>query len=91
MNSWSVQDAKARLSELLGRCVKDGLQLVTRHGEEIAVLVPIAEWRRVVSAARPSLIALLLSDEGRGVLDILPIRRLAQRRSVQLFQIMLCT
>ncbi|RYG40183.1 MAG: type II toxin-antitoxin system Phd/YefM family antitoxin [Chitinophagaceae bacterium] len=86
MNTWPVQDAKARFSELLDSCVKEGPQLVTRRGEETAVLVPIAEWRRVVLAARPSLKALLLSDEGRGVLDVLPVRGLAQRRPFQPFQ-----
>lgn len=86
MNTWPVQDAKARFSELLDSCVKEGPQLVTRRGEETAVLVPIAEWRRVVSAARPSLKALLLSDVGRGALDMLPVRGLAQRRPIQPFQ-----
>ncbi|TLY65017.1 MAG: type II toxin-antitoxin system Phd/YefM family antitoxin [Gammaproteobacteria bacterium] len=52
--NWPVQDAKARFSELLEACVREGPQIVTRRGEETAVLVPIAEWRRLCDAARPS-------------------------------------
>ncbi|RKE24288.1 prevent-host-death family protein [Paraburkholderia sp. BL23I1N1] len=80
MHTWPVQDAKARFSELLDACVSEGPQVVTRRGAETAVLVPIAEWKRLNDAARPSLKALLLSDVGRGDFD-LPRRGRAKRRS----------
>jgi antitoxin Phd len=48
---WSVQDAKARFSELLDARVSEGPQVVTRRGAETAVLVPIDEWRRLQAAA----------------------------------------
>lgn len=76
---WPVQDAKARFSELLHACERDGPQVVTRRGEEAAVLVPIEEWRRLRHAARPSLKALLLSDAARVDLS-LPTRGNARRR-----------
>ena len=79
MNVWPVQDAKARFSELLDSCVKNGPQVVSRRGAETAVLVPIAEWKRLNSAARPSLKSLLLSDSGRTDL-VLPQRGSAHRR-----------
>ncbi|MGH3914553.1 MAG: type II toxin-antitoxin system Phd/YefM family antitoxin [Pseudonocardiaceae bacterium] len=44
--TWSVADAKARLSELLERVINDGPQAITRRGEEIAVVVSIEEWQR---------------------------------------------
>ena len=44
--TWSVADAKARLSELLEHVINDGPQAITRRGEEIAVVVSIAEWQR---------------------------------------------
>src|SRR5271166_2291863 len=50
---WQVQDAKARFSELLDDTLKKGPQVVTRRGVEAAVLVPIEEWRRLQSSARP--------------------------------------
>ena len=66
MHIWPVQDAKARFSELLDTCLKDGPQVVTRRGAETAVLVPIDDWRRLQQAARPTLKELLLADVPRG-------------------------
>ncbi|MFA6314005.1 MAG: type II toxin-antitoxin system Phd/YefM family antitoxin [Sterolibacterium sp.] len=80
MNTWPVQDAKARFSELLDACVSEGPQVVTRRGSETAVLVPIAEWKRLREAARPSLKELLLSASARANLT-LPARGRAKRRS----------
>ncbi|MDP3513368.1 MAG: type II toxin-antitoxin system Phd/YefM family antitoxin, partial [Sulfuritalea sp.] len=82
MNTWSVQDAKARFSELLDACASEGPQLVTRRGMETAVLVPIAEWKRLRNAARPSLKQLLLSAATRSSLP-LPVRGRAKRRSAE--------
>jgi antitoxin Phd len=45
--SWQVQDAKQRFSELIRMAHSDGPQVVTRHGEEIAVVVDIADYRRL--------------------------------------------
>ncbi|MBI3156405.1 MAG: type II toxin-antitoxin system Phd/YefM family antitoxin [Burkholderiales bacterium] len=79
MDAWPVQDAKARFSELLDRCLAEGPQLVTRRGADAAVLVPVEEWRRLRAAARPSLKELLLSDEARSAIPI-PERGAARRR-----------
>jgi len=82
MQTWHIQDAKARFSEFLGACVKDGPQLVTKRGVEAAVLVPIETWKRMQKTSKPSLKALLLADEGRGDL-LIPKRGEAKRRIVQ--------
>jgi antitoxin Phd len=76
---WQVQEAKARFSEFLDRCLSDGPQIVTRRGAEAAVLVPMAQWRALQAAARPGLKALLLSEQARAEL-VLPARGRAQRR-----------
>lgn len=82
MDNWPVQDAKARFSEFLDACLTSGPQMVTKRGAEAAVLVPVQEWRRLQSAARPSLKQLLLSDLGRA--DVLvPPRGTAKRRPVE--------
>ncbi|MEB0139402.1 type II toxin-antitoxin system Phd/YefM family antitoxin [Undibacterium sp. CCC2.1] len=83
MNTWPVQDAKARFSELLDVCIKDGPQMVSRRGIEAAVLVPLAEWQRLHQAARPSLKTLLLSDIDRSDL-LIPERGAARRRAAVL-------
>ncbi|MDP2770297.1 MAG: type II toxin-antitoxin system Phd/YefM family antitoxin [Giesbergeria sp.] len=82
MHTWPVQDAKARFSEFLDACLTQGPQMVTRRGTEAAVLVPVAEWRRLQSAARPSLKQLLLSDQARTDL-IVPARGAAKRRKAE--------
>ncbi len=80
MKIWQVQDAKARFSELLEDCLKDGPQLVTKRGMDAAVLVPVQEWRRLNDYARPTLKELLLSDEARADFD-LPPRGSRKRRA----------
>ena len=80
MQAWPVQDAKARFSALLDACVSEGPQVVTRRGAEAAVLVPMAEWKRLSSAAPASLKALLLSDMARSGLAV-PQRGRAKRRT----------
>ncbi len=77
---WQVQDAKARFSELLDAAINNGPQVVTRRGIEMAVLVPIEEWRRLQDSARPSLKALLLSP-GPRFENLIPERRTFRRRS----------
>jgi antitoxin Phd len=82
MDVWQVQDAKARFSEFLDATLKKGPQVVTRRGIQTAVLVPIKEWNRLQSSARPSLKTLLLKTEARFE-DLLPPRRKLRRRPVR--------
>jgi prevent-host-death family protein len=70
MKSWPVQDAKARFSELLETCLKEGPQIVTKRGADAAVLVPMTDWQRLERAAKPTLKELLLSDRARADLNI---------------------
>lgn len=79
MNRWPVQDAKARFSEFFDACLAEGPQMVTRRGAEAAVLVPVPEWKRLQSTAKPSLKALLLSDAARTELLVPPLFRLRCR------------
>jgi prevent-host-death family protein len=44
---WQLHEAKQRFSELLRHARTDGPQVVTRHGEEVAVVVDIEEYRRL--------------------------------------------
>ena len=79
MAIWPVQHAKARFSELLDACQREGPQVVSRRGTEAAVLVPIEQWHRLQAAARPTLKQLLLPPEGRTD-DLAPPRGGARRR-----------
>lgn len=79
MQSWPVQDAKARFSEFLEKCLTEGPQMVTKRGAEAAVLVPAGEWRRLQASARPSLKELLLWPQARTP-ALVPPRGTARRR-----------
>jgi antitoxin Phd len=81
MNRWPVQDAKARFSEFLKTCVRSGPQIVTKRGEETAVLVPVEEWRRLQQSARPTLKDLLLAEHPRAEFPI-PKRGRRSRREI---------
>jgi antitoxin Phd len=79
VGSWPVQDAKARFSEMLETCLKEGPQVVTKRGADAAVLVPVEDWQRLQRAARPTLKALLLAKGARGELNV-PARGERRRR-----------
>jgi antitoxin Phd len=79
---WQVRDARARFSELLDVTVKEGPQVVTRHGIETAVLVSVHEWRRLRESSRTSLKELLLSASPRFE-NLIPERRSFRRRHFQ--------
>lgn len=81
---WPVQDAKARFSELLETCLSEGPQIVTKRGAKSAVLVPFEDWTRLQQSARPSLKELLLTDVGRGEMDMPPRARLRRRPPTEL-------
>ncbi len=47
MVQWQVQEAKQRFSEVLRAAESGEPQIVTKYGEEVAVLIDIAEYRRL--------------------------------------------
>ena len=79
MKVWPVQDAKARFSELLDTSLREGPQVVSRRGAEVAVLIPMEDWRRLRDSARPTLKQLLLQDEPRVDLPVPPRGRRRRR------------
>jgi prevent-host-death family protein len=50
---------------MLDASVKGGPQIITKRGVETAVLMPIAQWRQLQQASRPSLKELLLAPGPR--------------------------
>lgn len=42
---WQVQEAKQRFSEVLRQAHDDGPQIITRHGEEVAIIIDMSEYR----------------------------------------------
>lgn len=66
--SWQVQEAKQRLSELL-RAAEDEPQVITRHGEDVAVVIDIARWRRL-TGVEVELVDYLLHGPTTDELDV---------------------
>lgn len=48
---WQLQDAKQRFSEMVRRALKEGPQIVTRHGEEVVVVVSAERFRQLTGEA----------------------------------------
>ena len=44
---WQIQEAKQRFSEMIRAVTSEGPQVITRHGEDVAVVVDIGEYRRL--------------------------------------------
>ncbi|HTS35532.1 MAG TPA: type II toxin-antitoxin system Phd/YefM family antitoxin [Candidatus Solibacter sp.] len=78
MQSWQLQEAKARFSEFLDAAIEKGPQMVTRRGVEAAVLVPIEEWRRLQQNKKPDIKELLLA--GPKFENLVPDRHRRRRR-----------
>ena len=45
-DTWTVAEAKAKLSKLIEQAAKDGPQTVTRNGRRAAIVVAPEEWDR---------------------------------------------
>ena len=48
-NTWQLQEAKSKFSELVDRALKNGAQVVTRHGKRVVVVIPYSEYERIVT------------------------------------------
>ncbi len=80
--AWQVQEAKQRFSEVLRMAEQEGPQVVTRHGEEVAVVVSMVQWREHMPN-RPTLKDWLLNGPVAD-LDIERSRELDLHRIVDL-------
>ena len=47
MGKWQLQEAKARLSEVIKKAAKEGPQKITVHGEPAAVVISNLEYERL--------------------------------------------
>jgi prevent-host-death family protein len=75
---WQLQDAKQRFSQLVRHARDEGPQVVTRNGEEVAVVVSIEEYRRL-TRNKPDFRDFLLAAPD---LDVLEIDRAGERARI---------
>jgi prevent-host-death family protein len=59
MQTWQLQEAKSRFSEVVDMTLKEGPQLVTRRGQDAVVILAASDYRRMTGA--PSLLSTLFS------------------------------
>jgi len=59
---WSLQDAKARFSEVVRRAKTEGPQRITVHGREEVVIVSVKEYRRAKGERTGRVLVELLAD-----------------------------
>lgn len=66
--SWSLADAKAKLSEVVDRALREGPQHITRHGRPAVVVITEDEYRDAVGR-RKSFVDVLFDPSVRGLLS----------------------
>jgi prevent-host-death family protein len=67
--AWQLQEAKQKLSEVVDRALDEGPQVVTRHGEEVVVVVSMQEYRRLTKP-RPDFKRFLLEGPDLAELEL---------------------
>jgi prevent-host-death family protein len=45
--TWQIQDAKNKLSEVIARALAQGPQLITKHGEKTVVVISYTEYENL--------------------------------------------
>lgn len=51
MRNWQLQEAKAKLSEVIATAKTQGPQIITQRGVNTAVIVPFDDWEKVQAKA----------------------------------------
>ena len=83
-NTWPLQTAKARFSELVRRARGDGPQHVTVHGREEIVVMSAAEFRRLKGTQTGAALIAALQVSPHRDIDIAPERAAMPVRDVTL-------
>jgi prevent-host-death family protein len=66
MSTWQLQQAKARLSEVIKQASTNGPQEITSHGEPTAVILSIKDYKKLTKP-KPSLYEFMRSSPLVGV------------------------
>lgn len=53
MESWQLQSAKNKFSEVVDKAIKDGPQIVTRHGATVVVVISYTEYLKLKARQQP--------------------------------------
>ena len=83
MRSWQIQEAKARLSEVVRDAEREGPQEITVHGRPVAVVLSHAEYVRLAGTGE-SFVAFVRNSPLAGAEDIEFVRDNTLSREVTL-------
>lgn len=73
--AWQLQEAKQKFSRLVQQALDEGPQVVTRHGEEVVIVLSAEEYRRL-TGDKPDFKDFLLSGPDLSELDLERAREL---------------
>jgi prevent-host-death family protein len=82
MSSWALQDAKAKLGEVLDTAKREGPQIITRRGVEEVAVVPIEQRNHMNAKAKPTFLEILQSGP-QFDLNIPPRERMRPRKPIE--------
>lgn len=80
MQRWQVQEAKARLSELMEKAVKEGPQVITKHGADHVVVISVLDYG-LIHRKRRNVLEVL--RDGPDLEDWLPPREIDPEREIE--------
>ena len=50
IRSWQLQEAKNKLSQVVDDAVNEGPQVITKHGVEVAIVISVAEYKKMIAS-----------------------------------------
>ncbi len=50
--SWQLQEAKNKFSRVIADAIQEGPQVITRHGVEVAIVLSMSEYRKLVAPSK---------------------------------------
>ena len=48
--TWQLQEAKNKLSKVVDEAIRQGPQIITRHGVEVAIVLSYDDYRRMLAS-----------------------------------------
>ena len=48
--TWQLQEAKNKFSRVVTDAIQDGPQVITRHGVEVAIVLSMTEYRKLITS-----------------------------------------
>lgn len=53
IHTWQLQEAKNKLSKVVANALSDGPQVITRRGQEVAIVISFAEYQQLLASREP--------------------------------------